>query len=86
MTVKWKKGIDKLNIENQEEVKDKDEVINRQYSKVERQSGYGRFQTYANFLKGEEKEQYETYQENKRKKIEERMKNVKAALDLERAQ
>jgi hypothetical protein len=35
-----------------------------------RKQGYGKFQTYANFLKGDEKEQYEKYLENKRiKKI-----------------
>jgi len=41
----------------------------------EKRKGYGKFQTYANFLKGEEKEQYTKYLENKRQKAMERQAN-----------
>ena len=30
-----------------------------------KKQGYGKYQTYANFLEGEEKEQYEQYLKNK---------------------
>jgi hypothetical protein len=64
LTIKWKKGMHQLGIgddsENQSAV-EKLEGANRRQSVLMKKEGYGKFQTYANFLKGEEKEQYEKY-------------------------
>ena len=49
-------------------------------SSASERHGYGRYQTYANFLKGEEKEQYEKYMANKRMLKEQREENVAAIV------
>ena len=51
-TIKWKKGVEMLNI-NQDD-NENEEV--KTHTREEKQKGFGKFQTYANLLKGEEKE------------------------------
>jgi len=67
--VKWKKGLESLNIKedppSDEEEKDedydisKDDTVKIKITRALKKQGYGKYQTYANFLDGEEKEQYE---------------------------
>ena len=69
MKVNWKKGLKALNVKDalshsaSEEGEVSDKNIDKKGKKKE---GVGLFQTYANFLKGEEKEQYEKFLENRR--------------------
>ena len=72
--VKWKKGIESLNIieksedgSSEEKESKKEEVSKIKITRALRKQGYGKFQTYANFLDGEEKEEYEAYLYKKRK-------------------
>ena len=78
LTVKWKKGVDTLNITSEDASNpsksatptaseyDGQSPSTRKLSKRDKKNGYGKFQTCANFLKGEEKEAYEKYLDNKR--------------------
>ena len=82
--VRWKKGLESLNLKedkttSEEENENNSEEGTKEESRVIltralRNKGYGKYQTYANFLDGEEKEQYEQYLKNKRKLAKKRLK------------
>ena len=68
--IRWKKGLESLNLKEDQTTDEEDLDNSQQPSKEEepskiiitralRKQGYGKYQTYANFLDGEEKEQYE---------------------------
>jgi hypothetical protein len=64
--IKWKKGLESLNVietssDSQNESKiaeSKSELPKVVVTRALKKQGYGKYQTYANFLDGEEKEQY----------------------------
>ena len=83
--IKWKKGLESLNIKEDPPTDEEDEdfdiskaeTVKPKITRALKKLGYGKYQTYANFLDGEEKEQYEQYLKNKRDLAKKRLKELK---------